>query len=91
MPPAPYWLGRCHYNVTRSHGLPILSRVWQHLKLSEVSLGASPRYGLVVDEGVKKPTKQTNKPTQPNRKVGKRVGVGFTWSCPKTSHMLAKR
>ena len=30
-PPAPYWLDRCHYNVTgwdRSHGLPALSRVW---------------------------------------------------------------
>ena len=37
-PPAPYWLGRCQYNVTgwdRSHGLPALSRVWQHVKLSD--------------------------------------------------------
>ena len=32
-------LGRCQYNVTgwdRSHGLPALSRVWQHVKLSDV-------------------------------------------------------
>ena len=31
----------CQYNVTgwdRSHGLPNLSRVWQHIKLSDVSL-----------------------------------------------------
>ena len=33
----------------RSHGLPALSRVWQHVKLSDVSLGTRPRY------------KQTNK------------------------------
>ena len=40
-PPAPYWLGQCQYNVTgwdRSHGLPNLSRVWQHVKFSDVSL-----------------------------------------------------
>ena len=39
--PAPYWLGRCHYNVTgwdRSHGLPALSHVWQHVKLSDSSV-----------------------------------------------------
>ena len=61
--PAPYWLGWCQYNVTdwdRSHGLPALSRVWQHVKLSDVSLGARLRYGLVVEEDVKKPTKQTS-------------------------------
>ena len=37
-PPAPYRLGRCLYNVTgwdRSHGLPALSHVWQHVKLSD--------------------------------------------------------
>ena len=45
----------------RSHGLPALSRVWQHVKLSGVSLGTRPRYCLVVDEDVKKPTNQTNK------------------------------
>ena len=36
-PPTPYWLGLCQYNVTgwdRSHDLPALSRVWQHIKLS---------------------------------------------------------
>ena len=37
-PTAPYWLGRCQYNVTgcdRSLGLPALSHVWQHVKLSD--------------------------------------------------------
>ena len=34
--------------------------VWQHVKLSYVSLGTRPRYSLVVDEDVKKPNKQTN-------------------------------
>ena len=59
-PPAPH----CQYYVTvreRSHGLPTLSRVWQHVILSDVSLGTRPRYSLVVDEEVKKPTKQPNK------------------------------
>ena len=59
-PSAPYWLGRCQYNVTgsdRSHGLSALSRVWQHLKLSHVSLGTRPRYSLVVDEDVMKTNK----------------------------------
>ena len=59
---APYWLGRCQYNVIgwdRNHGLPTLSCVWQHLKLSDVSLGARWRYSLVVEEDFKKPTKQT--------------------------------
>ena len=52
------------YNVNggyRSHGLPALSRVRQHVKLSDVSLVTRPRYCLVVDEDVKKPTNQTNK------------------------------
>ena len=39
-----------------------LSCVWQHVKLSAVSLGNSPRYSLVVDEYVKKPTKPNPKP-----------------------------
>ena len=34
--------------------------MWQHVKLADVSLGARPRYSLVVDEDVKKPTKQTD-------------------------------
>ena len=38
-----------------------LSRVWQHVKMSDVSHGTRSRYGLAVDEDVKKPTKQTNK------------------------------
>ena len=38
-----------------------LSRVWQHVKLPDVSLGICPRYSLVVDEDIKKPTnKQTS-------------------------------
>ena len=54
-PPAPYWLVWCQYNVTgwdRSHGLPALSHVWQHVKFSDVSLGTRPRYNLVTDEDV---------------------------------------
>ena len=34
---------------------PALSRVWQHVKLSDVSLETCPRYSLVVDEDFKKP------------------------------------
>ena len=37
----------------------LLSRVWQYVKLSDVSLGTRPRHSLVVDEDVKKPNKQT--------------------------------
>ena len=47
----------------RSHGLRDLSRMWQHLKLSDVSLGNLPLYSLDIDEEVKKPTYQTNKLT----------------------------
>ena len=43
-----------------SHGLPALSCVWQHLKLSDVSLWAHLRYSLVVDEDVKKPNKNSH-------------------------------
>ena len=46
---APYWLGRCQYNVTgwdRSHGLPALSHV---SNCQMLCLGACPRYSLVVD------------------------------------------
>ena len=55
-------LGRGQYNVTgwdRSHGVPALSRVWQDVKLSNVSLRARRRYSLVIDEDVKKSNKQT--------------------------------
>ena len=34
--------------------------MWQHVKLSDGSLGTRPRYILVVDEDVKKPTNQKN-------------------------------
>ena len=63
-PPTPYRLGRGQYNVTgwdRSHGLRALSRMWQLVKLSNVSLGIRLRYSLVADEDVKKPTNQQNK------------------------------
>ena len=33
--------------------------MWQHLNLSDISLGARPRYSLLDDEDVKKPNKQT--------------------------------
>ena len=36
--------------------LAALSHVWQHLKFSDVSLGAHPLYSLVVEEDVKKQT-----------------------------------
>ena len=39
--------------------------MWQQVKLSDVSLGTHQRYSLVVDEGVKKPTNQANKPKVP--------------------------
>ena len=50
-------------NVTgsdRIHGDPALSRVWQHVKLSDVSHGSRPRYDLLANEDVKKPN-QRNK------------------------------
>ena len=34
--------------------------MWQHGKLSEVSLGSCPRDSLVADENIKKRNKQTN-------------------------------
>ena len=39
-----------------------LSHVWQHVKLSDVSLGTCPhpQYSLVVDGDVKKPNKQVH-------------------------------
>ena len=48
----------------KSHGLSALSRVWQYVKLSDVSLGTRLRYRRVVDEDVKKSTKQTHKKAQ---------------------------
>ena len=48
----------------RSHAFPALSHVWQHIKLSDISLGAGPRYSIVVAEDVKKPYKQTKKNKQ---------------------------
>ena len=58
----PHWLGGVSINGTgwdRSHGLPALSRMWQHVKLSDVSLGTGSRYSLVVDEDFEKPNKET--------------------------------
>ena len=48
--------------TNRSHDLPALSRVWQHVKLSDVGLRSRTRYSLIVDEDVLKPTNQPNKP-----------------------------
>ena len=62
----------------RSHGLPALSRVWQHVKLSDVSLKARPRYSLVVDEDVKKP----NKPNQTSTKS--MHYLAHVYSCRRT-------
>ena len=39
--------------------------MWQHVKLSDASLGTRPRYSLVVVENVKKPKKQTSDLTPP--------------------------
>ena len=55
------------YNVTgwdRSHGLqaPLFLVCGSTYKMSVASLRARPRYSLVVDEDVKKPTQQTKKP-----------------------------
>ena len=50
-PSAPYWLGRCQYNVTE---VMVSVSVWQHVKLSDISLGTRPPYSLVVDKDVKK-------------------------------------
>ena len=38
------------------HGLPPLPRLWQHVKLSDVSLVTYPGYSIVVDEDVNKQT-----------------------------------
>ena len=43
----------------RLSGLPALSHVWQHVKLSDVSLGTRPQYSLVADEDDKKPNNET--------------------------------
>ena len=57
--------GGCHYNATcwdGSHGPSALSRVWQHVKLSDVSLGTGPWYSVVADKDVKNPRKETKLP-----------------------------
>ena len=53
---APYWLGRCHNIMLLAETgcvLSTLSHVWQHVKLSDISLGTHPRYSLVADEEAK--------------------------------------
>ena len=62
-----YRLGQCQYNVTgwdRSHGLPAVSCVGQHLKLSDISFWTGLWYNLVINEDVEKPTKQTKRWTR---------------------------
>ena len=44
-----------HTYISFSHHFT--PRVWQHVKLSDVSLGIRPLYSLLVDE---KPTKERN-------------------------------
>ena len=59
-------VGSCPYSMTgwdRSYGLPALASVWQHVKLSDVSLGTRPRYSLADDEDFKNPNKQNLKKT----------------------------
>ena len=49
---------RCLLMTRFSYRIAPLSRVWQHIKLSDVSLGTPPRYSLVADEDGKNPNKQ---------------------------------
>ena len=49
------WLAETEVMVCR-----LLTRVWQHVKLSDAGLWTRPLYSLVAGEDVKKPTKQTN-------------------------------
>ena len=50
----------CVVNFINLYFFTNSSRVWQDLKLSDVSVGTRPRYSLVVGEDVKK-TNQLNK------------------------------
>ena len=52
------------------HDLPALSRVWQHVKFSDVSLKTRPRYSLMVNEDVKKRNKHS--PSPPPQKKNKK-------------------
>ena len=73
-------------NVTgsdRSHGLPALSRVWQHVQLSDFSLGTRPRYSQVVDEDFRN---QKNKQTKALRFL---LPVLVLWT--KTKSVFWKR
>ena len=45
------------------HLVTALPRVWQHLNMSDVSLGTRPRYSLFVDEDFNKRNQPTNKKT----------------------------
>ena len=45
-PFVPYWLDLCQYYCSRSHGLS----VWQHLKMSYISLGICLQDSLVPDD-----------------------------------------
>ena len=55
--------------------LPALSRVWQHVKLSDVSLGTRPLYSLVIEEDIKKPTSQIHE--SPFNPTGERTLLVF--------------
>ena len=59
---AAHWLSWCQYNVTewnKIYGLAALSRVWQPVKFSDLSIEPRPRDNLVADKNIKKPKKQS--------------------------------
>ena len=77
LPPPPHsiYLAFPLIQCDRGHGLPAPSRVWQYVKFPDVSLGTRPRYSQVVDEDVKKPTKQTNNVDEDVKKPNKQKSI----------------
>ena len=72
-------------------GLAALSRMWQHVKLSDVSLDTRPRYSLIIDEDFKKtnqPNKQTNKPSLYNSFFKNTLSIIFLIHTNKHIHPL---
>ena len=57
--------------------------MWQHVKLSDVSLGTHIQYSLVADEDVKKPNK-TNWVAIDLDKSRERVALGIATQCART-------
>ena len=59
--PVTFWNGSCQYNVTgweRYLSSSCSDSVWQHVKLSDISLGMHPQHSLVADKEMKEPNKQ---------------------------------